>query len=257
MTQGFSIGEREKALLAKSGAGLAGFFRSRKPCPTHLTPQENQSQIANRKSQISPAFSLIELLVVIAIIGLLASLAMPSLTSILGGSKINLGVESVSGALSSARQLAVTKNRDVEFRLIEMTDPTFPGTSNAIRAVQILEIRETGTNPIGKPRVFPSGVIIGSSSAMSSLGTLSNIPASGSDTPIPGVSTSYSYRSFRFRPDGSINLKSKAELSGTTNYFLTIYDEKFQSKISGNNPPPNFATIQLEPSTGAATLFRP
>jgi hypothetical protein len=42
-----------------------------------------------------------------------------------------------------------------------------------------------------------------------------------------------------------------------TSYFLTLYDEKFQSKISGSTPPPNFATIQVEPSTGAATLYRP
>ena len=205
--------------------------------------------------EMKRAFSLIELLVVIAIIGLLASLALPSLTGILGGSKINLGVESVNGALSSARQLAVTKNRDVEVRLIEMTDPTSPAAGNAIRAVQILEILETRTNPIGKPRVFPSGVIIGSSATMSSLGALTTLDATATDPKVPGVS-SYKYRSFRFRPDGSMNLKTLLPTT-VTNYFVTLYDEKFQSQVSGNNPPPNFATIQLEPSTGAATLYRP
>lgn len=202
------------------------------------------------------AFSLIELLVVIAIIGLLATLATPSLSGILGGSKVNIGIESVSGALSTARQLAVTKNRDVEFRLIEMTDPAFPGTSASIRGVQILEVAENATNPIGKLRVFPSGVIIGSSTAMTSLSALTNAVATASDPKVPGVS-SYKYRSFLFRPDGSMNLKTIPALSGTTNYFLTLYDEKFESQISGNNPPPNFATIQLEPATGASTLYRP
>lgn len=200
------------------------------------------------------AFSLIELLVVVAIIAILAALALPSLSGIIGGSKINLGVESVSGALSSARQLAVTKSRDVEFRLIEMTDPAIPGGSTAIRAVQILEIRETGANPIGRPRVFPSGVVIGSTVAMSSLGALTNVTATVNDPKVPGVNA-YKYRAFRFRPDGSVNLKTA--LTNTSNYFLTLYDEKFESQISGSMPPPNFATIEIEPSTGAATLHRP
>ena len=200
------------------------------------------------------AFSLLELLVVIAIISLLAAMTMPSMSSILGGSKINLGIETVNGAMSSARQLAATKNHEIEFRLIEMSDPVFPATN--IRAVQILEIRENGTNPIGKPRVFPPGVIIGSSAAMTSLTGLSNTPATSTDPKISGVGTSYNYRSFRYRPDGSLNLKSLLP-STVTNYFLTIYDEKFQSQISGNTPPANFATIQLEPATGASILFRP
>lgn len=202
----------------------------------------------------SSAFSLIELLVVIAIIAILAGLAMPSLTSTLGASKINLAVDSVSGTLSSARQLAVSRNRDIEFRLIEMNDPEISGTGPAIRAVQILEIRETSTNAVAKPRVFPTGVIIGSSAAMSSLGALANKDSVATDPKIPGV-TSYKYRSFRFRPDGSINLKSL--IPAADNFFFTLYDEKFAGQISGNNPPANFATIQLEPATGAATLYRP
>jgi len=203
--------------------------------------------------RISTAFSLIEVLVVVAIIGLLAILALPSLTGILGGSKINMGIETVMGALSSARQIAATKNCDVEFRLIEMKDRTFPGSSAAIRAVQILEIRESITNPIGQVRYFPLGVIIGNSVEMTSIGSLTNSIATSSDFKIAGVGTSYSYRSFRFRPDGSLNLKHL--LPTATNYFLTLYDEKFQPV--GSNPPSNFATIQLDPATGAGILYRP
>lgn len=201
------------------------------------------------------AFSLIELLVVVTIIGAMIALTTPSMSNILGGAKVSTGGETVFGALSNARQLAATKNREIEFRLIEMQNPDFPGTAKRIRAVQILEIRENGTYQVGKVRVLPSGVIIGSSSQMSSICALNNTQATASDPSIPRVDKDYSYRSFHFRPDGSLNLGIL--LPSVTNYFLTIYDEKFESQISGSTPPKNFATIQLEPATGAAVLYKP
>lgn len=204
------------------------------------------------------AFSLIELLVVLAIIGILAVLAVPSLNSILGGSRINLGVEAVTGTLTSARQLAAAKSSEVEIRLIEMRDPSLPSSTPEIRAIQILEIRDGTTNSVGKVRVFPAGVIVGSAPAKSSIcdPSILNQSATANDQKISGVGTDYKYRSFRFRPDGSMNLKALLPPS-VTNYFLTVYDEKDGSQWSGNTPPANFAAIQLEPTTGTTVLYRP
>jgi uncharacterized protein (TIGR02596 family) len=199
--------------------------------------------------------SLLELLVVIAIIGLLASLAIPSLSSILGGSQLMMATESVMGTLSSARQIAATKNCEVEVRLIQMKDPEQPGSTEKIRGIQIFEIREGLSNAIGKPRIFPSGIVAGETAAMSSLAALTNNTPTANDSSISGVGRSYTYRQFRFRPDGSLNLKTLSPT--TTNFFLTLYNERFESQISGSNPPANFATIQLEPVTGAAILYRP
>ncbi len=202
------------------------------------------------------AFSLIELLVVVAIIGMLLVLSLPSLSGIMGGSKIGVATETVAGALSSARQLAAAKNREVEFRLITMKNPSFlSASSNAMRAVQILEVADGVLRPLGRPRVLPEGVIIGSSADMSSLAALTNANAVSTDSPISGVGTNYSYRVFRFRPDGSIDLKSRLTNPSDGKYFLTLFDEK--AAPSGNTPPSNFATIRLEPATGAYTVYRP
>jgi len=88
---------------------------------------------------------------------------------------------------------------------------------------------------------------------MTSLSALPNATPSATDPSIPRIAKNYKYRSFRFRPDGSLNLNLL--LPTVSTYFLTLYDEKF--KPAGATPPANFATIQLEPNTGAALLYRP
>ena len=79
--------------------------------------------------------------------------------------------------------------------------------------------------------------------------------ATNGDPSISGVGRNYTYYRFRVRPDGSINLSNLGLPNTVTNYYLTLYNEHFQP--SGNTPPANFATIQIEPATGDATLYRP
>lgn len=202
------------------------------------------------------AFSLIELLVVVAIIGLVMALALPSLSGIMGGSKVGLATETIAGALSSARQFATTRNRDVQFRLITMKNPTFfAGSADEIRAVQILEVVDGVLRPLGRPRILPEGVIIGKATAMTSLAALPSSAAGSSDSRISGIGTDYSYQFFQFRPDGSLDLKMRLPSPSGGKYFLTLFDEKVPP--SGNTPPPNFATILLEPATGSYTVYRP
>ena len=202
------------------------------------------------------AFSLIELLVVLGIVGLLVTLTLPALTGIMGGSKVGLATETVAGALSSARQLATTRNREVQFRLITMKNPTFfAGSADEIRAIQILEVVDGVLRPLGRPRILPEGVIVGKAPAMNSLAELPALAAGSSDSRISGIGTGYSYQFFQFRPDGSLDLKTRLPSPSGGKYFLTLFDEKVPP--SGNTPPPNFATILLEPATGSYTVYRP
>jgi uncharacterized protein (TIGR02596 family) len=183
-------------------------------------------------------------------------IAVPTMTGIMGGSKVAVATEIVAGALSSARQLAVSANRDVEFRLITMRDPAFLSTSTPqIRALQVLEVTEGQLRPLSRPRLLPDGVIIGSGTGLTSLADLDDVAAAATDSRISGIGTTYTYRSFRFRPDGSLNLKMRLEYPNDDKYYFTIHDER--SPPSGDTPPPNFATFRLEPSTGAYTVYRP
>lgn len=200
------------------------------------------------------AFTLIELLVVVAIAGMLCALVLPSLSGIRGASNISMAVETVYGALTNARQLAATKDREIEFRLIEMKDPGAVYSDSRIRAVQILEVLENGSYRPGKVRMLPSGIVISGSSSWSSLSLLPDATPTDADPSLPRVGKTYQYRSFRFRSDGTLNLKSLLPSADT--YHLTIYDQKFDSKATVDMPP-NYATIQLEPATGAAVLYRP
>lgn len=198
-------------------------------------------------------FSLVELLVVMAVIGMLAALAIPSLSGLSRGSNITIGGEMVAGALSNARQLATSKSRSVEFRLIKMKDPKGLSAGEEIRAVQIVEVGETGMKPVSRLRPLPQGVMVSSAAAMTSLAD--NLIKSAGDISIPGVGTDYEYYAFRFRPDGSLDLKSRLPSPAGGKYFLTIFEEI--SAPSGSAPPANFVTIQLEPATGAFSVYRP
>lgn len=193
-------------------------------------------------------FSLLELLVVIAIVGLLSIMALPSVNSILDGTKISTAAEQLAGSLSSARQAAVTAHCEVEWRLISCTpadDPSGPVTPSGI---QIVRIGETGVEPLGRILRFPAGVAISEDSTNSSLIDLPLSDAAASDTRLHGT-TSYRYRAFRFQPDGSTDLEQR--LDGVPRLYLTI----LRAGTSADDR--NLATVEIQPRTGSFQIHRP
>jgi hypothetical protein len=73
------------------------------------------------------------------------------------------------------------------------------------------------------------------------------------DPALPGrVAKNYDYVFFRFLPDGSTNLPPVG-----TKWYITVHAEADLAKTAGDQPPPNFFTLMIEPVSGASKILRP
>ena len=81
----------------------------------------------------------------------------------------------------------------------------------------------------------------------------------------------YEYVPFRFRPDGSTDLPPNGASSGDATadvdrpsyegrWFITLHsitDWKKLKEAGNDAPPPNYATLMIDPLTGTTKIFRP
>ncbi|MEI9898361.1 MAG: Verru_Chthon cassette protein D [Chthoniobacter sp.] len=237
----------------------------------------------NTPSSRTRGFSLIELMVVIFIIGIIAAFVVPAMPTILRGSQIAQGSQILADQLSLARQYALSKNHPVEVRLIRYADPEVPGeldaggnsspVNGAYRAIQILETLDaidtsSGTNdfvrvPLDKPQLLPQAVVLNKgdlSTILKESGAFPTTPsqntATAKDPVLPRkIGTNYDYVWFRFMPDGSTNLPPKSNTDANGAWFITLLN--INDPTTGNTPPPNFFTVQIDPVSGAMKQFRP
>ncbi len=197
------------------------------------------SQHTIPRSSNQTAFSLVELLVVMAIFALMAVIALPSIGNITQSTRINQAGQLLGDQIILARQEAVSKNRDVEVRIIKFQDGFTPG----YRAVQLWLRDPTGTNPtpVGAISKFPDGVVISDNPTISPL-----LTSNTGNATFGGLGTK-DYGGFRIRASGSL----PATVT-TTNNFLTV-----QLARDPGIPATNFYAVRVNPVTGRLTFHRP
>lgn len=205
----------------------------------------------NRRNQgAMRGFSLMELLIVMVMIGIAAVLTLPSLLGTLDANRITQSGEIVAGAFSLARQSAISRNREVEVRLITSSTS---GSINDFCAVQLLARQDDNTwKPITKAKPFPAGIIPWAKTDESTLMNLTETQAQTTDPRVGTAGLNYSYRAFRYYADGSTDLGTL--LASQTNYFLTLVPGKQAGKGA---LPANYLTVSVQPLTGAVTVWRP
>lgn len=210
-------------------------------------------------------FTLVEMLVVVAIIALIVAAMAPMVFSSLSASRLTAAGEVLAAQISFARQRAVSANEEIEVRFYRYDDPEMAGNQETFNAMGIFKtsLEESGTTtepqpvPIGETYYLPSGVVIGESEVLSQIIAKAR---SNNDQERRILKAQATYKAFRFLPDGSTDLLYILGSGGGavdrlySQSYLSLVEERF---AGSGDIPKNFFAIQIDPTTGRVTSYRP
>ena len=186
-------------------------------------------------------FSLVELLVVMAVIAILATLLTPAFGSMLEGLRLTSGAGSLTSALRSARQTAISQASRVEFRLFRTDRDSDPSSTGYI-AYGVYRIGKDGIGVATQRAEFlPTEVAVANSPALSPVFSAQN----GNNENVPRFGTDYA--KITFRSDGSADLP-------VDDSALTIVPARHQGDGS---LPKNYIILKVTPLTGQVSTFQP
>lgn len=200
-------------------------------------------------------FTLVEILVVLAIISILALLAVMGMGTTRGANVIN-AAQMVQEALKLARQVAVTQNRLTEVRFYQTAGTGSASPTYSSLRVEMYDVTGTTASPVSRLLILPTQVVMVSGTNFSTLLSSTTNPSSSTEN-LPGAPNA-PYTPVQFRPSGvtTLNAGGSSPTSSTTDqWFVSL---KFMSDpATSSTPAKNFATIQLNPVTGATLIYQP
>lgn len=246
---------------------------------TRFPSFQNSQDLQLPRGRATRAFSLVELLVVMSIIVIIASFAVPAIGTILRGSQLTQSSQQVIDHIALARQMALSRNRNMQVRFYKFGDPETPGqtatdpSTGYFRALQTFEILDNGAAiPVSKPIRLPNAVLINESVQLSTLinqtsartyKTKGDLAPSDPTIPDSTVGKNYEYAAFDFRSDGSTNLPSAGAATGGSGvggkdtWFFTMHGVSVDGGSKATSKPDNYVTVQVDPVTGITRVFRP
>jgi uncharacterized protein (TIGR02596 family) len=207
------------------------------------------------------AFTLVELITVMAIMAILTAVSIPALSALLDSMGLAGGGQIVASQVSLARQIAASRNCDVEVRLLQS-----PKSSNGnpfYNAIQLWAVLPPSTISVPANRLvtLPTGAIISSNLSPPLNSPL--LAAMGSGTMAEGPSQTVKYVSFRISPEGLCNIIDPTNTDPVTKAprLAYIYQDYFTvvtlSKAANTTVPLNYVAIQINPATGTPLVYRP
>lgn len=195
----------------------------------------------------------------VALVAILITFIVPVTSSVVMGSKLTSGANQVVGALHLGRQAAIARNHTIEVRFYKYADSESPGevvgdsATWKFRGFQFFEYLDSGAPvPFGKFEQLPSGIIFDGGDISTLLVTAREKKFSPQDPQIelPVLKTNYQSFAFRFLPSGATDLGLPAR-----DWYITLHKE-----VDGTTraePPPDYATVQVDSISGSVKVYRP
>lgn len=214
--------------------------------------------------QRASGFTLVEMLVVVGIIALIVAAMAPMVFGSLAASRLTAAGEVMAAQISFARQRAASANEEIEVRFYSYDDPEAAGTQINVNAMGIYKTTLEATGGITEPKpipisemyYLPTGVVVSVSQTMSRLLSRAR---SETDTERHILKAPATFRAFRFLPDGSTNILQVLNAEeGETQFYAQSYISLVEDRFADSSEvPKNFFAIQIDPSTGRVTTYRP